>query len=168
MPSHPSHVGAKLDVSVDIERLDEVDNSASTPAEIMLTIELNGWTDGNLKRSLVTLLLQEIDPVRENWDAVSDNGTTLMYSLLTTESQLQAIANPLPRNSQEACLVRAEPGGLTITLAHYLLKRVITDAHVYGRPRKALCGQWLVPSQNPDSLEVCPKCDEIHRSFASS
>jgi hypothetical protein len=45
--------------------------------------------------------------------------------------------------------------------AHYALKMLITDAYVFGTEIIALCGETFIPSRDPESLPVCPKCQSL-------
>ena len=44
------------------------------------------------------------------------------------------------------------------TLAHYVSASTIVDSVVYKAPMRSACGTWLVSSQDPTGMEVCPKC----------
>ncbi len=48
--------------------------------------------------------------------------------------------------------------------AHYVPKRILTEAMVMGTPVVALCGKVWVPSRNPERYPVCPECKEIWES----
>ncbi len=161
LPQHPSHVGAHLDIFVEIDRISEFDEPSSTPAEIMLGIELGNWSDTVLERALIPKLLQAIDPALEHWDVVHDNGIRLLYSLLTTEAQLQGLIADPPTDARASPVTVENSTCLSVAFAHYTQKRDTADAHVFGKPLKAICGQWFVPTRNPDSLTICPKCDDM-------
>ncbi len=49
--------------------------------------------------------------------------------------------------------------------SHYVAKRKLTKAMVFGSPVVALCGKVWVPSRNPDKYPVCPECKEIWASM---
>ena len=46
--------------------------------------------------------------------------------------------------------------------AHYVDKKKMGDAIVYGTPMIALCGYTWVPSRDPKKYPVCPECKEIY------
>ena len=45
---------------------------------------------------------------------------------------------------------------------------IVLTARVTGTPITALCGFVWVPSRNPESLPLCPKCEEIYNIYRSA
>ncbi len=159
LPPHPSHVGARMDVEIEIDVVSDIDNPESSPSEVLLSIELGDWTDSVLLRQLVPLLLNAVDPVLENWDSTIDSGLHMMFALLTTASSLKNVIGPPKTYNGNGVASMTTGDRLSISMAHYLPARAMADAHVHGTPLKALCGQWFVPTKNPDNLKTCPQCD---------
>ena len=53
----------------------------------------------------------------------------------------------------------AEPGDHD-KFAHYVPKRLLTDALVFGYAVEALCGKRWVPTRDGLKFPVCPECQE--------
>ncbi|MBT1034824.1 DUF3039 domain-containing protein [Canibacter sp. lx-45] len=49
--------------------------------------------------------------------------------------------------------------------SHYVLKNQIVESAVTGKALRALCGKKWVPSRNPESFPVCPKCKQIYEEL---
>lgn len=43
---------------------------------------------------------------------------------------------------------------------HYVPKRLVTDAYIFGNQVTALCGKKWVPSADPERFPVCPDCQK--------
>lgn len=46
-------------------------------------------------------------------------------------------------------------------VAHYVKKRRVTDAAVFGEPIPALCGYIVIPSRDTTGMPVCEACRAI-------
>lgn len=51
--------------------------------------------------------------------------------------------------------------------AHYIKRRHVTDAYVFGKEVEALCGHRFVPTQDPEKKPVCPVCKQIFEDDSS-
>ncbi len=51
--------------------------------------------------------------------------------------------------------------------AHYIKRRHVTDAYVFGHEVEALCGHRFVPTQDPEKKPVCPVCKQIFEDDSS-
>lgn len=55
----------------------------------------------------------------------------------------------------------AEPGDHE-RFSHFVRKEAIMQAHVNGKPARALCGKVWTPNSDPEKFPVCPTCKEIY------
>lgn len=167
LPVHPSHTGAKFELSVNVERLEDQAEPQETPADILISFRTKNWLDATLRMSVLNLIVGLVDPVTEHWVALSDTGLDVSYLVQTTEVrllQLQAAARLLGE--------RTEPHGRQesfeaprMAFAHYTSGKKLADAYVFGAVCQSLCGQWFVPTQDASQMAVCPDCSEIYETF---
>lgn len=63
--------------------------------------------------------------------------------------------------TRETETVTAKPGDHD-KFAHYVAKKDFDKAFLYGRPCKALCGKYWVPTGDFKHLPVCGTCKEVY------
>lgn len=55
--------------------------------------------------------------------------------------------------------VDADTGGPKF--AHYADSTSVTEGYILGKPVKAICGAFFVPSRDPKKFAICPICKEL-------
>lgn len=45
--------------------------------------------------------------------------------------------------------------------SHYVPRRLLADAIVYGNAVRALCGKMWTPGRDPARFPTCPECKEL-------
>ena len=54
------------------------------------------------------------------------------------------------------------------SVAHIIMKRDEMEGYFFGKPVRALCGEWFVPTRDPNQFPLCDPCKaalaEIYQS----
>lgn len=105
-----------------------------------------------------------IEPVSDAWRVLPGAGRSEIWSVLVAPNVLVAA-----HRAAETGEISEELVDSTLVLgvlAHYTPKGKIVDATVEGNPVRGLCGQWFVPTTNPEVLPICPTCTEKHGALS--
>lgn len=161
-PSPASVSTPLLHITFELERVSEGGDEALT--ELFVTVEVEDHTTPNLVLSATETIRSVIESAADAWRVLPGPGTSEIWSALVTPHALAAAHSAI-----ETGEVPEQLADSTLVLgvrSHYAPKGHIVDASVEGNPVRGLCGQWFVPTTNPDTLPICPVCKERHESLA--
>ncbi len=117
-------------------------------------------SDFDLRDRVLRLYLPFLQPdpsLREQ--VYGTDRSTMVISVMMTQAQLaQALVTSETGDEPRPAVI---PGP---TAQHYFEKSKLAGAFVYGEPLKALCGTWIVPTQDGElarHLPVCWECEGV-------
>lgn len=116
------------------------------------------YLGGDLEWQLRTRVLISLCPPEQGWDSYKRSNSNIAESgaWATRVAELNVLVE---RNE----LAVSEAG----THSHYSHREHLAGKTIEGESIRALCGVFLVPRQDHDSLPVCPECDERFRKLPS-
>lgn len=161
LPGPASVDKALIHVRFELERIRDDDEEL---VELFVTVEVEDHTVPNLVQSAIHAVRSVVEPVEDAWRVLPGPGTSEIWAALVAPETLTAAhgavdTGELPEELAESALLLG-------IHAHYAPKGHIVDATVEGDPVRGLCGQWFVPTTNPDTLPLCPTCKEKHAALA--
>lgn len=163
LESHPEDSpGVCAELHVEIERLDEPgpDIASAHEEEVLVEAYLTFTRPVHRRHEelLASHLRALLNPQAGAWDPWVKPDGTVMYNATISEARLlQLYAASTAADGYETSALSGESD--RATHAHYTLRRPLAEAIVLGKPVRAVCGTWFVPSQDHDNLPVCPRCE---------
>ena len=160
-PSPESPEVPLLHIEFELER--EAD-SGDQLIELFMLVTTQDHSRPQLARLARETTQSVLEPVVDSWRVLPGPGTTEVWSVLLSQETLAnchaaSSTGTLPGHLKESCPVL----GLQ---AHYARKERIVHAIVEGDPVRGLCGQWFIPTANPDDLPLCPTCHAKHAELS--
>lgn len=147
--------GSLAGAEVSIERV-EIMESEDSLAEVIVTVKPSDWSTPGLLQRAEVVVMAAIQPDEQRWDP-DDLGSEHLFTFVAEDSLVDELV-AASRSPERV------PGGTTPgTVAHYAHKTRLTEHYVEGTATQALCGDYFVPRQLPDDLEICPRCEALMR-----
>lgn len=109
-----------------------------------------------LSWQMTTRLLVSLAPPVQDWDRFGRTFSTFIEGG-HREHQMERLAQAGEREE----LLAPEPG----RVAHQVHRLHLSDATVEGRASRAMCGVFVVQTQNPDGMDPCAECDAAWNSL---
>ncbi|MDR2566089.1 MAG: DUF3039 domain-containing protein [Bifidobacteriaceae bacterium] len=94
--------------------------------------------------------LVSLNPPEQAWDRYQDT-----YATIAEPGTWAARVRELEKLVADNELAVSEPG----ILSHYAHREHLAGATIEGRAVRGLCGVFFVPTQDHESMPVCPECD---------
>lgn len=138
--------------TVDIEMAVEPGDGYSVEAyvlEIDLAREFRG---SNLAWTMTMRLATCICPPEQDWDRFGDT-MSAMAPVGHAATQSAQLFDLIRRGE----LCRSQPGAVS----HYAHRKNLADSSIEGHAVRAMCGVFFVPTQDHDSMPICPECAEV-------
>lgn len=162
---HPSPASVEAPLAHVTFELERISDAAGELAEVFITVTVEDHTAPNLMLSAMEAIRSVIEPVSDAWRVLPGAEKSEIWSALLAPEALLAAhhaveSGEVPEELAESTLVLG-------VVAHYAPKGHIVDATIAGDPIRGLCGQWFVPTANPDSLPICPTCKNKHAALAN-
>lgn len=149
-------------VTFELERIS--DEAGEELTEVFIAVVVEDHAATNLMLTAMEAIRSVIESVADAWRVLPGAGTSEIWSAIVEPEALVAA-----HNAVEFGEVPEERAASVLALgvvAHYAPKGHIVDATISGDPVRGLCGQWFVPTANPDSLPICPTCKHKHAALA--
>lgn len=162
---HPSPASGSTPLAHVTFEMDRVgDGEEEKLTELFVTFHVEDHAVPNLMHTATESVRSVIEPVSDAWRVLPGTGTSEIWSVLVSPDTLDAArrataTGALPDELASSALILG-------VRAHYTLKGRIVEATVEGNPVRGLCGQWFVPTMNPDDLPICPTCLAEHATIA--
>lgn len=105
----------------------------------------------NLLWQLIVRVLISIEPPEQRWDRYGDT-----YSNIGEPGAWRERVDALAALVSAGELALSEPG----STSHYAHREHLAGKTINGEAVRGLCGAYFVPTQDHDSLPLCPTCQE--------
>lgn len=148
-----------------IVEVDKTDIDGVEVAEVTLHAKDHDHRRPHLVRNAVEVAMSVIESTVEDWRLLPGVEASEIWSTLASPELLVSAHRAQSDGELPAELGAA--GFRFAVRAHYASKDQIVDATVEGNAVRALCGQWFVPTSDPDQLPVCPVCADAHRGLSA-
>lgn len=132
-------------------------------SEVIIHVHPEDPSRANLLQQLITELRAVIEPNTDHWDLRPGPGQDQMWAALLPPKTLDAASAALSTGTLPAASKSNEL--LTGVTAHYTQKNQLVGAYIDGDAVRGLCGQWFVPTRDPENLEICRTCQEHRESL---
>jgi Protein of unknown function (DUF3039) len=114
-------------------------------------IPAKGHIGSQLVWQLTIRTLISLSPPEQEWDRHKDSYTNIAEPGAWTTRVIE-LETLVSQNE----LAQSEPG----RHSHYSHREHLAGSTIHGHPIRALCGVFLVPTQDHEKLPVCPACQE--------
>lgn len=149
---HPARANNIATVSIAMTSVEDDDYLAE---EFVVEVDLRGEFRGtDLGWTMITRVLTCVCPPDQSWDRYGDT-----MSAIAEPGFARRQASHLARMAKEGQLCRSSPGDVS----HWTHRPNLAENTIDGRSVRALCGVFFVPTQDHESLPICPECDSSYR-----
>lgn len=131
--------------------------------EVFLEVELLDRSKRALGDAATAAMKSVLEPREDSWTIALGKDETQIWSTLLSEERIelanQAVSTgKLPEKFRDAATILA-------VQAHYAPVTGLVEAMVEGDPVRSLCGQWFVPTADPEPRPVCSVCNGLHQKL---
>ncbi len=119
--------------------------------DVVVEVSADEMRGSDLVWQLTTRILISLNPPEHGWDRFGDT-----YSNIAEPGAWKERAEELASLVDNRQLAESEPG----RLSHYAHTQHIAQCSVEGLALRAACGVFFVPTQDHESMPICPACSE--------